>query len=261
MKIYQLKDQNDKNMFRMYNKNNWEKNSKFWIDQYYIHLGLREKLFSYLKDFILNYQNKFNHAPKILDIGCGSGWLVDDLLRTQLNFNYTGLDYISNFTDFLTNKYHDYYQSINFVNLDIEVIPETFSESYDLIISNFTLHEIVFPEVAFKNIYKLMNKEAHLLIISLDATIEVIRVLDAESEILENLLKVFRSDMPTVISKPIIFNKNISIVDYQRILYTYSDFVDYALREHLTLQKSGYVNDYDRIRNNPVYLFIEFIKE
>lgn len=80
-----------------------------------------------------------NTFKSILDIGCGTGFCIEALKKTNCN-KITGIDLSPGMVDVCTNKWPSY----NFICTDAEHFFT--QEKYDLIISNFTLQW-------FNNIY------------------------------------------------------------------------------------------------------------
>lgn len=102
------------------------KNLKNYNENAKIQKRMAERLLSFIK----------NHSPqKILEIGCGTGFLTE-LINKELNFKtYIALDIVEDCVQYIGNIN----SNITFISADIEEFIKENNEKYDLIISNASL--------------------------------------------------------------------------------------------------------------------------
>lgn len=99
----------------------------------------------------------FGSNIKILDIGCGDGSFTFDLYRTVKPKQITGFDLAKNAINIARKKIKN--KSVVFKICDIYDIDKKFGkEKYDLAIARGVLHHIHNPEIAIKNISKVVSK-------------------------------------------------------------------------------------------------------
>ena len=102
------------------------KNLKTYNENARIQKRMAERLVTFL--------NKNNYA-KILEIGCGTGFLTE-LINNRITFEkLTAIDIVEDCRNYINNINPE----IEFINADIEEFINSNNEEYDLIISNATL--------------------------------------------------------------------------------------------------------------------------
>jgi malonyl-CoA O-methyltransferase len=92
----------------------------------------------------------------IIDLGCGTGKLINSLQKKFQNSCITGIDIADGMIKHCTQKY-DKYKNINFYKKDIEEF-STSCCSYNLAISSFSLQWILNPISTFLKIHSLLKK-------------------------------------------------------------------------------------------------------
>lgn len=82
--------------FKSENIKNWEKVSDFWLSG---DLSQKIDLIDFYKIKLSQFIN--TETIRILDVGCGEGWMLD-IIRSLDNFKfeYVGIDYNTNFISF-----------------------------------------------------------------------------------------------------------------------------------------------------------------
>lgn len=79
------------------------------------------------------------HHLQILDLGCGTGLEIDEILKVNKNIRITGLDLSKNMLSILKEKYKEYPEILNLIKSDY--LDYKFEEGfYDIAISVMTLH-------------------------------------------------------------------------------------------------------------------------
>ena len=85
--------------FKKENQIAWEQNTDYWL-----HNPLRQ-----VEDTKTFFKQKLAESIRpdmsIVDMGCGSGWLLEFLLELNIPFSYRGLDFNKKFVDYLQEKY------------------------------------------------------------------------------------------------------------------------------------------------------------
>lgn len=92
-------------------------------------------------------------ARHILDIGSGDGKITSNIALKNLNAKVIGLDISSEMVHFANRTYGN--QRVFFINGDAQKLP--FYEQFDVVVSFSTIHRLLHPQLAFKEIYKTLK--------------------------------------------------------------------------------------------------------
>lgn len=243
----------DKANFKKINQLSWQKNADFWINQTYIHFGVKELLHAKIEQFGLNYN--YNSNLTVLDVGCGSGWLADCIPNEA---KYIGIDYCETFIKRLQsknkNKKHQYF----FTDIENQLDRNQISTyQADLIVCSLSLIETPYLDIIFNNLKKLLKKNGRIFIVSLNPLFELYRYSKNEKEYEDLLAEYRKSATAFFLSKKIKYNNNISDDEYFRILYSIDDYCRIALDSKLVVD--DVITEVNRINLNlktPVYQFL-----
>jgi len=94
----------------------------------------------------------------IVDMGCGSSWLLDFLLELEIPFDYVGLDFNKMFIKHLNKKYKSL-PNVQFVTVDFEdKIPKELLNKADIVLI-YLLFENANLDSAFENGVKMLKKK------------------------------------------------------------------------------------------------------
>jgi len=135
-------------------------------------------------------------GAKVLDVGCGSGWLCEYFAR--FGYNVTGIDISSDLIDFARQRLnavpfggdHESPLTFEFLVHDIEAGP--LATTFDAIICYDSLHHFEDEHEVLRNIHTMLNSEGQLFILEGEAppegssTEDELRTVMAEYQTLES---------------------------------------------------------------------------
>lgn len=133
----------------------WEKNVSPWTKA--IHENQIESRKLVTDRAIVNAVSSL-FSGKVLDIGCGEGWLVRALLSR--GFSATGIDAVSGFIDKAIEHGEGDFQILKYENIS----SSTLSEKYDIAVCNFSLLGKESVEHIFNTVPEIINDGGHLII-------------------------------------------------------------------------------------------------
>lgn len=247
--IIEVKDENE---FKVLCHNAWIKNSEIWINSRTLPVRLKQSLLNFL--FTSN-------NPNILDIGCGNGWLLQEILdaKSYSLFNYIGIDINNAFIDHLNKKYSD--PRIDFLVADFEAnLSGVSNHSIDKAIAVLSLIEMSNLEMAFTNINNKLKPGGSCIIVVLNPILEMIRLNSNLDELKKDIVN-FRDDKLFYYEKKIVSKTVESEVNYYGLLHHIGNYFSAA-------KKSGLlINDFKEIdgikelgQESTIYQCIEFTK-
>jgi len=106
-----------------------------------------------VNDYLKIFDDAAQHATRVLDVGCGSGFIVNFLANRYPNITFDAVDF-SDGIDFARQFSSDHdIKNINYYKADF-LLWQT-NHKYDLVISNGVLHHIPEYQSAVDKIYKL----------------------------------------------------------------------------------------------------------
>lgn len=95
-----------------------------------------------------------NSVIKVLDLGCGYGAIMKDILARYPHAHVTGIDFSERMLSKARNYLSDYEKRHQLIQGDIIQVP--FGEQYDVILSTVTLHNLAHSE-KFEVFSKIVN--------------------------------------------------------------------------------------------------------
>jgi len=242
----------DKAEFKKLCQKAWDKNSVLWINNRVLPIKLK----TFLIDFLFEKENPF-----ILDIGCGNGWLLQELVTTksEIKFNYVGVDINHNFIDFLKDKWFDF--KYDFFVADIEKnISDIPDDVVDKAIAVLSFIEMPDLNEAFKNVYDKLEKNGTFMIVVLNPYLEMIR-LNSEIDELKLDINNFRKGELFYYEKNIIANNVKSEQKYYGILHSIEKYIEIAKYSGLQLVAFNEIDGIDELGiKSTIYTCIKFIK-
>lgn len=206
--------------FKKENLNNWKDVSKFWLST---NLSQKKDLIKFYKSKIsdLIHQRK---QIKILDIGCGDGWILEILESIKnIDYLYMGIDYNKTFISHLNKNLKK--PNTSFVFCDIERADEYIKlGKFDLIINSFSLFEMPNYKNALKNEMNMINENGSILIFSIDPISQLMAISENEKEFKENCHNYALFKNKGYYRKLIDTGEGFASQEYLGILHSISDY-------------------------------------
>lgn len=138
----------------MINKNLIRERFSKSLESYHKHARIQKRMAERLYSFI---QNK--SPSKILEIGCGTGFLTE-IINKNLKFKeYIAIDIVENCEEYITKIN----PSIKFTAADVEEFIKEISDTYDLIISNASLQWVENFEEVINELKSKLNPNGNLI--------------------------------------------------------------------------------------------------
>lgn len=231
-----LKNKKD---FKKENQLGWEKNTEYWLNN-----PLRQV--EDTKDFFMpRLKQLVNSGNIIVDMGCGSGWLLVFLQQLGIPFTYIGLDFNKKFIDHLKEKYSSL-SNVTFELVDFEDgVPLKYFSVADLVFNCFNFFETADLDAAFGNGVKMLKPNSKLIIFTIEYTY-LILALSHDMNEFKSYLKIYE-DMKNQGGVPYFF-QNIDLGDneskelkYASVLYSFDDYFKQAKKNNLRLCDYGEV--------------------
>jgi len=230
----------------------WKNNSQLWINNRTLPVRLKRFLFDFL------FQN---NAPNILDIGCGNGWLLQDILNVtpEIQFGYIGIDINTYFIEHLSQQYND--SRIEFTTADFEEPINTIQDnSVDRAIAVLSLIEMSNLEMAFRNIANKLKNGGSCMIVVLNPYIEMMR-LNSNMNDLKNDIASFRRGNLFYYKKKIVSKGIESEVNYYGLLHPIERYFSEAKKRGLQINDFKEIDAIEELGiESTIYHCIEFIK-
>ncbi|MGO8990805.1 MAG: class I SAM-dependent methyltransferase [bacterium] len=122
---------------------------------------LLEILRSFYKHFIGNKPNS-----DILDLGCGDGIVIDELLKIDNSIEATLIDGSEDMLNRAKDRLKDF-KNVHFIRASFQELlnKTTLLRNYDFIVSSLAIHHLTMEEktVLFKTIYSHLNVDGYFL--------------------------------------------------------------------------------------------------
>lgn len=142
-----------------------EKNSDFYDLEYF--LSLEYRYFSganssHVKNILKNLKDSDLKGKRVLDIGCGGGFLTQEMAR--LGADVVGCDYSQYAIEFAKERY----PSLNIIRHSAYEIDDLGMSDLDLITAFDVVEHLDRPEIFFEKAFKILNPQRGKLIITTD---------------------------------------------------------------------------------------------
>jgi len=121
-----------------------------------------EKIISHLVQMILREHDSFSCQLDILELGSGTGFLLQGLSKT--NHNVLGVDISKNMVDISKNRVRKAGGTARIIQMDAESL--LFEDnSFDILISDNLLWTLEFPEKSYAEWYRVLKPSGKIFII------------------------------------------------------------------------------------------------
>jgi ubiquinone/menaquinone biosynthesis C-methylase UbiE len=125
--------------------------------------GDAEKFMSHTNRFnqIIALIKELEKTPtEILDVGCGTGYLANEMKRLYPNANVIGIDISKKALSIGKTEY----KQITFMEVDAEKILPFFDNRFDLVISGEHIEHLKDPDTYLSEINRIMKKDSILIL-------------------------------------------------------------------------------------------------
>ncbi|HMS29287.1 MAG TPA: class I SAM-dependent methyltransferase [Saprospiraceae bacterium] len=229
----------DKIEFKNENLDNWKNNTEYWLNN-----PLRQV--EDTKDFFIpKLKELISEESSVLDMGCGSGWLLEFIRQIDLNTKYYGIDFNEKFIEALRIKNsNDINASFDTVDFENELSSEYF-EKFDIVFNCFNFFETANLDVAFANAVKMLKPNGKLVIFTIEYTF-LILALSHNMEEFKKYLKIYdeaknKGVVPYFFQNIDLGNAESETLKYASVLYSFDDYYKQATKHSLSLADYGEV--------------------
>lgn len=223
--------------FKKRNQEAWKRNTNFWLSS-----ELRQ--LTDTKTFLLDklptlISNEANSLPYVVDMGTGSGWLLELLKSLSIKCNFIGLDFNELFINHLNVKFADS-PNTTFIKNDFEdEIPEHLINTSDVVFNFFNFFEIANLEKAFSNAVKLLKPKGKLVILTIDY-VYLILALAKNMDQLKLILTEYdqmknHNEIPFFFQKIDLGFSESEEYEYPSVLYSFNDYYLQATNNYMKL--------------------------
>jgi tRNA (cmo5U34)-methyltransferase len=130
-----------------------------------IYIVERKRLLEILKSF---YRHFISNKPNsnILDLGCGDGIVIDELLKIDNSIEATLIDGSEDMLNRARDRLKDF-KNVHFIRASFQELLDknTTLQNYNFIVSSLAIHHLTMEEktVLFKTIYSHLNVDGYFL--------------------------------------------------------------------------------------------------
>lgn len=222
----------------------WQENTEFWRSTRKIHGSIRD----YIAKVIDNLPH--HDSLKIVDVGCGNGWLFPEIVINYKNTTYCGIDNNNLFIDKLKAEY----PQNNYLQLDFNLSIDAFvTNKFNIIVSCLSLIEMTDIKQVFNNYKKLLLPGGTVILITLNPYVELIRLSENYKSLLEDFT-IFRSiSDPKFYRKEIMVNGEHSGKFYYGVLHSTEDLLKNIFLNDLIVSNFEELNFLSKNALDPIY--------
>lgn len=229
MRIKSLIDPTD---FKKRRKEAWEKNIIYWLK------GPLRHVDDIGKDLVNNIlkiiaENKIQNL-RILDMGFGNAWLLEELLAQGIDFHYVGIDLNIGFVKNAKNKY-SHLSFVDFVQGDLDE-PFKLDFKADIVVNSFSFLEQYNLREGMANAYRYLSHKGSIIVATIDKTFLIFALSNTMKEFKENL-SLYQTlpgvkygfqpiDLGTYASKTL---------EYPSVLYSFDNYLKISSEFNLSL--------------------------
>jgi SAM-dependent methyltransferase len=236
----------DPKKFKKENQKSWDRNQEYWINSPLRHVVDTERFFKNKLTEIVTQR------ATIVDIGCGNGWLLDDLLELNRSISYIGFDFSRGFIRYLKDRYSKQDNAI-FKFADIEKpISREYHGIADIVFNCFNFFETTNLTKSFANSVKLLKPEGKLVILTIDYTYLILALSPTmkQFKLKLKMYEKFKTEgvVPYYFQPIDLGDSQSNKLKYASVLYSFGDYFKQAKRHDLSLV------DYDEVVKTSKYL-------
>ncbi len=230
--IYRIQDEKS---FKQSNLENWRSNSKFWLQGKMRHLrDVRGSTSQILAEVLAGYKST-GRPLRLLDVGCGEGWLLRLIRKDGFRVDYVGLDSNEHFINTLSHHYFGN-DEVTFLLHDIEEeLPKSMIGTFDVVMNLFNFFEVPRLAVAFRNTAAALRHRGTLIIVTIDPIIQLVAITNSLQGLKDALRKYQNHPERLGYDKEIDTAGAKSGRVYKGILYSTATYVDQAKQNGLQL--------------------------
>lgn len=220
--------------FKESNLRNWRLNSDFWLLGTMRHLqDVHDSTSCILAEVLVGHQGI--GRPRLLDVGCGEGWLLRLIREKGFNVDYVGMDFNERFISALARQEVGS-DDASFVLHDIEEeFPKALIGSVDVVMNLFNFFEVPRLALGFRNTAAALRRGGSLVILTIDPVIQLVAISNSLQE-LKDALREYE-DRPEGLG----YDKRIDAADsesgriYKGVLYSIATYIELAKQNGLRL--------------------------
>jgi SAM-dependent methyltransferase len=220
--------------FKQSNLQNWRANTDFWLRGKMRHL---RDVYDSTKRILADVLGRRREAgcPRVLDVGCGEGWLLRLIEEQNFEVEYVGLDFNERFIDALARQ-HSGNEHVRFILHDVEEgLPKDLVGTVDVVINAFNFFEVPRLSIAFRNVAEALRDDGVLIIVTIDPVIQLVAISNSFQELKEALREYQNHPEELGYDKEIDASNGESERVYKGILYSTATYVDLAKQNGLQL--------------------------
>lgn len=241
--------------YRRRRKEAWEKCSSYWLSEPLRHVV---DVGDTIASRVIRNCKASDVQATVVDMGCGSCWLAERLLQTNLQFSYIGIDSNPTFVLAAAEKYK-HYDNVRLIRADVDSVVDLDVEA-DIVINSFNFFELADLRAGMANVSRWLKSDGTLLLSTIDKTYLILALSHGWDNFHENL-RAYQAT-PGVkfdFQKVDLGNKLADEFEYPSVLYSTQDYLEAASGAGLALV--SYVEEPFTAREIPkIYCHLEFRK-
>jgi len=223
----------DRDLFRHRRELAWRKSSAYWLNSPLRHVDdVGETIATRVEELCAQSSRS---RPVVLDVGCGSGWLLAEMRRRAMSAFYIGVDSNRAFIEHCRSTFPKL-PNIRFELVDLEKDEKSQRQLADVAVSSFVFFELCDLNRGFLNVAKALRPRGRLLLSVIDKTY-LLLALSHDWLDFRRKLRLYQTLPGTKYAfQPIDLGDSVSkTLVYPSVLYSTQDYIDSAFRAGFTL--------------------------
>ena len=217
--------------FRARREEAWSRATPYWLSQPLRHVVDTGQ---HIVSLAVALVKGIPSTPLIVDIGCGSCWLLEEMLTVLVRFNYIGVDNNPRFVEAARNRFKDL-KGAKFSLCDIAGGTGITADA-DLVVNAFNFFEVEDLGAAMGASASIMKPGAHLLMSTIDKTYLILALSSSWEEFHHNLARYQEIKGVRYGFQKIDLGDGLSeILEYPSVLYSTQDYLEAAAGAGLQL--------------------------